>query len=112
MMHILLNDININTPSCLQEGVCRFYEKRTIIITDFLEINDTKEYSCELYKLAKFEPPDKWTVANVFSSPVIVNEAEGNIAAAFVSFLTNYMGGDELLYYFYRKIDSASWETV
>ncbi|MFH0888256.1 MAG: hypothetical protein V1871_03510 [Planctomycetota bacterium] len=111
MMHILLNDINTNVPSSLQEGVCRFYEKRTIIMTDFLETIDTKEYSCEVYRLAKFEPPNKWTVENVFSSPVIVNEAEGNISAAFVSFLINYMG-DELFYYLYRKVDSASWENV
>ncbi|MFH1230252.1 MAG: hypothetical protein V1709_02015 [Planctomycetota bacterium] len=111
MMHILLNDINTNVPSCLQEGICRFYEKRTIIMISPQESNNTKEYSCELYRLAKFEPPNEWTVENAFSSPVIVNETDGNIAAAFVSFLINYMG-DELFYYLYRKIDSTSWENV
>jgi hypothetical protein len=75
------------------------------------EQNEIKEYSCELYRLAKFEPPNKWNVNNVFSSPIFVNEAEGNVAAAFVSFLTKYLG-DELFYYLYRKIDSTSWETV
>jgi len=111
MMHILLDDINANAPSCLEEGLCRFYEKRTIIMINPQEPNDTREYSCELYRLAKFESSDKWNVKNVFSSPVMVNEAEGNVAAAFVSFLTNYMG-DELLYYLYRRIDSTSWENV
>jgi len=112
MMHILLNDINPNAPSCLEEGICRFYEKRTIIMANPQEPDGTKEYSCELYRLAKFEPPKVWNVKRVFASPDLVNEAEGNVAAAFVSFLVNYMGGEELFYYFYRKIDSTSWENI
>jgi hypothetical protein len=111
MMHILLNDINVNVSSCLQEGVCRFYEKRTIIMTNEQGQSEIREYSCELYRLAKFEPPKKWTLENVFASPVLVNEAEGNVASAFVSFLINYLG-EELFYYIYRKIDSTSWESI
>ena len=111
IMHLLLYDINPDAHLGLEEGVCRFYEARGM---ERKEKGVTKEeISCPLYRLAKFESPKRWNLSNVFYTPMFggVSEGNGNIAAAFVSFLTNKLGKEYFFLSLYPKL-GHNWEEV
>jgi hypothetical protein len=111
MTHILLYDINPDAPHCLNEGICRVFEVRTIQFNDSASGKLVKE-GCELYRFAKFQSPAKWDIKRVFSYSVFgwVGEEDGCLAAAFTYFLIRRIGAKSFILLYSRL--NHNWEPI
>ncbi len=106
MMHVFLHELNPHAPDALEEGVCRFYEARAIMV-------DGKRQNVPLYVLATRIPSKGRGVEAVFKQSY-QSDNEGNLAAAFVAFYVaqkpdGALNRNSSFWMFYRKVKVQNW---